>query len=314
MLSFSFPGAKPFRLSAALSRSCLPVFCLMLSLLLPCLATAAEAPVPKKFQVGSITVTALQDRANEMDISLFSGPASPEDRQKLMPGGKAPASVNAFLIQAEGKKNILADTGFGSVLPTASQLERCLSDLGLTPADIDIVLLTHMHADHVAGLLKDKQRAFPKAKIMVSKPELDYWTGLAAKDPANTNAALVKAVAEVYGKDLLPPFALGEALLPGVSSVDASGHTPGHSAFLVESGGGSLLIIGDLLHAAALQFPLPDECARYDMDPPAAVKARKAILAMAAEKGIPVAGMHIPFSGMGRVRLEGKGFAFTPLP
>ena len=304
-------------LRAAFIRSCLFAVCLLLPLLLPGRVMAAEAagaPAPKKFQVGSITVTALLDRPHEMDISLFSGPATPEERMKLMPGGKAPAAVNAFLIQVEGKKNILVDAGFGTILPGASQLERCLADVGLTPADIDLVLLTHMHTDHVGGLLKHKQRAFPKAKILVSMPELDYWTDLAAKDASNANAALVKTVVDVYGPDILPPFALGESVLPGVTSVNASGHTPGHSVFLVESSGKGLLILGDLLHAAALQFPLPDECASYDMDREAATKARKAILTLAAEKNIPVAGMHLPFPGMGTVKIEGAGFAFTPLP
>ena len=97
-------------------------------------------------------------------------------------------------------------------------------------------------------------------------------------------------------------------------AIEATGHTPGHSVFLVESEGKSLLILGDLIHAAVLQFPLPDECASYDMDASAAVKTRKLILAMAAAKDIPVAGMHIPFPGMGRVKVEGKGFGFTPLP
>ena len=304
-------------LRAALLRTGLLAACLLLSLALPGRVMAAEAagaPAPKKFQVGSITVTALLDRPHEMDISLFSGPATPEERMKLMPGGKAPAAVNAFLIQVEGKKNILVDAGFGTILPGASQLERCLADVGLTPADIDLVLLTHMHTDHVGGLLKHKQRAFPKAKILVSMPELDYWTDLAAKDASNANAALVKTVVDVYGPDILPPFALGESVLPGVTSVNASGHTPGHSVFLVESSGKGLLILGDLLHAAALQFPLPDECASYDMDREAATKARKAILTLAAEKNIPVAGMHLPFPGMGTVKIEGAGFAFTPLP
>ena len=320
-LSFTAPapwiGRRALILSVGLSRVCLLVVCFALSLLLPGRVLAAEAAepaaVPKKIPIGAITVTALLDRPHEMDITLFSGPATLEERKSLMPNGKAPASVNAFLIQVGGR-NILVDSGFGTILPGASQLERCLSDIGIAPEHIDLVLLTHMHTDHIGGLLKHKKRAFPKAKIMVSKPELDYWTDLAEKDEANTNAALVKAVVAEYGQDVPPPFALGAAIVPGVTSIEAAGHTPGHSAFLVESEGKSLLILGDLIHAAALQFPLPDECASYDMDAPAAIKARKRVLAMAAAKDIPVAGMHIPFPGMGRVKVEGKGFGFTPLP
>ena len=307
-----------FANSHGLFRFCLLACCLLAFLFQPGKSPAARAAeadpaAPQSIPVGAITVTALQDRVHEMDVSLFSGPATPEERLKYMPGGKAPASVNTFLIRAGGK-NVLVDTGFGTIIPGAPQLEKHLSSLGLSPADIDIVLLTHLHPDHAGGLLKHKKRAFPKARIMVSKPELEYWTTLAEKDATNGNAALVKNVVAEYGSDVLPPFALGAVVLPGVTSVDASGHTPGHSAFLVESDGKSLLIVGDLVHAAALQFPLPDECASYDMDAPAAVKARKAVLAMAAEKNIPVAGMHIPYPGMGRVKAEDKGFVFTPLP
>jgi glyoxylase-like metal-dependent hydrolase (beta-lactamase superfamily II) len=247
-----------------------------------------------------------------MDISLFNGPATPEMRQKYMPGGKAPASVNSFLIQSGGK-NILVDTGFGTLRPDASELAKHLSARGLSLDDIDLVLLTHMHSDHIGGLLKNKKRALPKARIMVSKPELEYWLGLAETNETNDNAALVKVVVREYGQDILPPFALGASLLPGISSVDASGHTPGHSVFLVESEGKSLLMLGDLLHAAALQFPLPDECAVYDKDAQAAAKARRSILSMAAIKDIPVAGAHIPFPGMGGVKIVGAGFAFSPL-
>jgi glyoxylase-like metal-dependent hydrolase (beta-lactamase superfamily II) len=300
------------------SRFGLIVLCLCVSLIFfgrtpPAVAAAPEKADPPRFQVGDVSVAALLDRQHEMDVSLFSGPATPEEREKYMPAGKAPASINAFLLQ-EGGRNILVDAGFGTVMPGAPQLEQSLADFGLTPQSIDLVLLTHMHSDHIGGLLKHKKRAFPKARVMVSKPELDYWTDLAEKDPGNANAALVKTVLAEYGADILPPFTLGAALLPGVTSVDASGHTPGHSVFLVESLGRRLLILGDLLHAAALQFPLPEECARYDMDVPAAVKARKAVLSMAAEQNIPVAGMHIPFPGVGRVTAQGAGFGFAPLP
>lgn len=305
----------------ATSRPCVPG--LVLSALMLCLiplalftgsAFAAEAqPGYKSLKVGAITVTALLDRPGGMDIELFSGPATPEQRQALMPEGKAAASITAFLIQS-GDRNILVDTGFGTLVPGASQLPANLAAVGLSLEAIDTVLLTHMHTDHIGGLLVHKKRAFPKAVVLASREETDYWTGLAEQSKSNPNAGLVKKVMEVYGKDMAPPFALGSTVLPGVTSVNAAGHTPGHSAFLVESEGESLLIVGDLIHAAALQFPFPEECARYDVDPEAATVSRKAVLNMAAEKNIPIAGMHIPFAGMGRVKVEGKGFSFTPLP
>lgn len=270
-------------------------------------------PAPKIIWQGEeVTVTALQDRPTEMALSLFSGPATPKEREQYFKDGKTPASVNAFLIRTRDK-NILVDTGYGMALPGRSGLIAQLAQIGVEPSNVDEVLLTHMHTDHIAGLLEETGRAFSKAVIRVSRPESAYWLELAEKKPENENAALVKNVVAAYGKDLLPSFAFGEEILPGITTLDASGHTPGHTVFLVRSGDNSLLILGDLIHAASLQFPLPDECAEYDSDPQNAVKARRSVLNMAAEKDIPVAGMHIPFPGAGRVKKEGAGFHFTPM-
>lgn len=275
-------------------------------------AAARAADKTPVWASGSIAVYAIQDRPGEMPISLFSGPASEEERQKYFTNGVAQGSINAFLVNIDGK-NILVDTGYGTIAPGKSNLLPQLQEMGLSPDAIDMVLLTHMHMDHAGGLLSHKQRVFPKAKVVVSKPELDYWLDLARKDPGNANAALVKTVSEVYGEDIPAPFSFGDSILPGVTAVDAAGHTPGHTVFLFEADGKKLLIVGDLLHAAALQFPLPQECASYDINKDGAVKSRVKILEMAAKDSIPVIGMHIPFPGYGSVSKAEKGFQFTPI-
>lgn len=280
------------------------LFCLVL----PRPSSASDHQTPAVvWQADPFTVIAIQDRPGTMDVSLFSGPATPERRAPFFPGGKAPASITAFLIQTP-THNVLVDTGFGDVSPGASALLAILGDLKLKPEDIDLVLLTHMHMDHVGGLLMEKKRAFPKAQVAVAKPELDFWLDLAAREPAQPNAALVKAVIEAYGTDILPPFAFDDYVLPGVRALDASGHTPGHTVFLLKAGGKSLLIIGDLVHAADFQFALPEECAAYDMDKAKAVAARKRVLTIAAEENIPVAGMHIPFPSYGKAHKDGSAF------
>ena len=301
---WAFAVARPWRALMF----CLPAVLLLAGLMQLPARAAGKVPF---WSEGKTQVFSILDRPGGADISLFSGPAGPEERERYFRDGKAPSSVNVFLIRIDGK-NILVDTGFGTVRPGKSELIPTLDAMGLAPQSIDIVILTHMHMDHAGGLLLDGKRAFPKANIMVSKPELDYWLELGKKQPDNPNAALVKSVVEAYGGDILPPFAFEQEILPGVTALDASGHTPGHTAFLVRSAGQSLLIIGDLIHAAALQFPLPEECARYDIDREKAVRSRMAILNMAAEKGLPIAGMHIPYPGQGGVAKAGKGFAFTP--
>jgi glyoxylase-like metal-dependent hydrolase (beta-lactamase superfamily II) len=287
---------------------------LLLLCLLPAQAVRAAEPFAV-FTAGPMTMYALEDHAGSMDISLFNGPASSEQRQKYFTDGKSPSSINAFLLEIKGaeRRLYLVDAGFGQFGPGNSGLPEQLRALGPSPRDIDGVLLTHMHLDHIGGLLKDGKRAFPRAAIFVSGPEINFWTALAVKEPDNPNAAAVKNVLSAYGADVKAPFAFGEEVMPGIQALDASGHTPGHTVFRLEADGSRLLIIGDLLHAAALQFPLPDECPRYDMDTQAAVKARKRILNLAAEQNIPVAGMHIPFPGTGSVSKDGTGYAFAPI-
>lgn len=289
------------------------VFCLALR---PLAARAADAPVSAAPAVvwssGETKLTALQDRPGAMTPERFAGPASPQERAAYFPDGQTPSSINMFLLQKDGL-TILFDTGNGErVQPGPGSLPDLIATKAFDPATVDYVFLTHMHGDHIGGLILGGERAFPRAKIVVAGLELDYWLGEAERNPQNGNAALAREVAQLYGEELLPPFAFGDTLPAGITAIGAAGHTPGHTVFQVDGDGESILVVGDLLHAAALQFPLPDECANFDMNAPEAVAARKRILNLAAEKGMPVAGMHIPFTGVGAVEKDGKGFRFTP--
>ncbi|MDL2315912.1 MBL fold metallo-hydrolase [Desulfovibrio sp. OttesenSCG-928-A18] len=281
------------------------------------MAAAPGADAPELvWQADGFFARAFQDRPGSMAAKLFSGPASAEERAAYFVDGSAPSSISVFsLTTPDGL--ILFDAGFGDLQPPYRGGMSDLVARGLFPVHrYEYVFMTHMHMDHAGGLLREGKRVFPKAKILVSKPELDYWLELARTKPDNANAALVKRVVEAYGEDLLAPFSFGDTLPGGIEAIDASGHTPGHTVFLVrgkEDGKEkALLILGDLLHAAALQFPLPDECASYDIDAPMAAKTRKRILDMAAEQNMDVAGMHIPFPGAGQVSKDGKGYKFTP--
>lgn len=283
----------------------------------PVSAPAADGealPAPKPFMVGKATVTALQDMAGEMDLGIFSG--APEEKMKaLVPGGKAPAGVMVFLVETGGKK-ILIDAGYGADTPERkSGLPELLSGLGLKPESIDLVLLTHMHGDHVGGLLKNGKPAFPNAEILVAKQELDFWVNPASREKFPDGARTMDtamATRDAYGARMRT-FAYGDAVAPGMTGVATVGHTPGHTMFILESDGARMFFWGDLTHAAAIQFALPEACARYDMDMPQSVKTRIEVMTRAAEENTPVAGAHLPFPAVGMVEKKDGAFVFKPM-
>ncbi|MCL2690023.1 MAG: MBL fold metallo-hydrolase [Chitinispirillia bacterium] len=245
----------------------------------------------------SIEVLVVDDvPGREMDIDLFDGgPMTKEERLAFMPNGKAPAAVNVFVLKS-GDQTYLIDAGFGNAV----------KDGRIDAGKVDAVFITHAHGDHISGLLKEDSTANFNAAVYISAPESYYW--LNADTP---NSALQKKIEDVYG-NRYKTFAFGDTLVPGVVAIDASGHTPGHTAFLVDMGDKKMLVAGDFLHAAALQFPNPEECARFDMDRDASIKRRIELMQMCIDNNWLIAGIHIP-GGFGTVKSNGDGgFEFTP--
>lgn len=257
------------------------------------LGNAAE-PELSSSRFGEFEVTAIQDAATTMRRTLFA--ALPEQEFRRLTGGKdAPASVNVFLLKRDGKL-ILADTGYGG---RRGALTARLGQLEIAPEKIDFILLTHMHGDHIGGLIDAAGEAvFPKATILVSAPELAYWRNA----PGGGGELARKVLAAYEGR--LKEFQFGEEVLPGIRALDAAGHTPGHTVFDT----GTLLIVGDLLHAAAIQLPKPELCASYDMDPGKSVQTRRRFLDLAADSKRPVAGMHLPAPGIVHIHRSGSGY------
>ena len=233
---------------------------------------------------GNIRFTWLQDNTGEkrMPNSLFSG-ADSKTIQQLSPEGGALASISCFLVQSNGK-NLLFDTGNGNA---DSRLLPNLSSLQIQPEDIDYLFLTHFHGDHIGGMLSQGKVVFTKAEVYVPQKEYEAWMQM----PTDKNQQVVKTM-KAYEKKLHQINA-GDKLPEGVIALNAFGHTPGHTIYQIKD----TLIIGDLLHGAAIQIPHPEVCASFDMDKTLAIQNRKQYLQYVKDKHLIMAGMHLPAPG-----------------
>jgi glyoxylase-like metal-dependent hydrolase (beta-lactamase superfamily II) len=263
------------------------------------------------FAIGSFEVSILSEGHNSGNSSLLIG-ATPEILQKYAPDGTFPMATNAYLVRTPDK-NILVDAGYGRNL--FDHLKSLKTDAG----QIHVILLTHMHGDHIGGLLKDGKPAFPNAELYLSQVEHDYWTSDEAMNKVAENRRggfrQARDVINAYSSKL-HLFASGDwnvsSILPGVQGIAAYGHTPGHTAFLLNSNESRLLIWGDLTHAMSVQMPHPEVALSFDVEPAKAIASRKVILEYVAENKIPIAGMHIVSPGMGDIKKSDDGYTFTP--
>jgi len=265
---------------------------------------ASESGGIFSFRVGQFDVFMLVESEREGNTNIIPG-ADEATLRRFIPAEGFRHTANAFLIKAPGQ-NILVDTGTGS---GGVILER-IKTLGVEPDKVDVVLLTHLHWDHFGGLGSDGKANFPNAKVYLSDREHEHFTRIAVNQR-------VLDVLEPYGANIITfePCVLGAAyreLLPGITAIANYGHTPGHTVFLVENSGAKLIIAGDFLHVALVQFPNPDISATFDMDQSAAAASRRQILDYAARNNIPVGGMHIVYPGIGNVEADGSGYRFIP--
>ncbi|MBS1170348.1 MAG: Zn-dependent hydrolase, glyoxylase [Burkholderiaceae bacterium] len=301
--------------------------------LLLCLAPLAQAEAPQqqkqvpgyyRTMLGKIEVTALFDGAFQLDVARLKN-ARPEDIRQLLARmfvdtKKMQTAVNTYLINT-GRHLVLVDAGGGSLYgPTVGKMLANLKTSGYAPEQVDAVIVTHMHGDHIAGLTDAAGRAtFPNATVFVAKEDNDYWLSdkVAAASPASWKRIFdgAKNTAAPYlAQNRWQTFTPGTQLVPGITAVDAHGHTPGHTAFAIESGSQRLLIWGDVVHNHAVQFKRPDVTFDFDVDPKQALATRLEIFKKVAKSGELVAGMHLPFPGIGRVRADGNGqYSWVPI-
>ncbi|MDR1169372.1 MAG: MBL fold metallo-hydrolase [Prevotellaceae bacterium] len=266
-------------------------------------SAAQEADKVASFKIGDVTVSVLSEGQQNNNTANLIG-TTPEMLKKHVPDGTYPAAVNAFLVHA-GNRTVLIDAGFGR------NLFDNLQSLGTPAEKVDIILLTHMHGDHIGGLIRDGKATFPNSALYLPQPEYDYWMGNAER------GGQAQSVIAAY-KDRLHLFVPSEAddakeIIPGVKAIAAYGHTPGHTGYLFESAGSRIFIWGDLTHAMAVQMPHPEVAITYDVNPEQAVAYRKKLLDYVAKNKITIAGMHIAFPSAGNIKADGKGYIFTPL-
>ncbi|MEJ2395471.1 MAG: MBL fold metallo-hydrolase [Candidatus Thiodiazotropha sp.] len=289
-------------------------------------APMAHSQVPGyyRIQVGKFEVTALYDGAIVVDAKLLKNTNAADLQRRLfrmfVDNPKMQTAVNAYLINT-GTHVVLIDTGAGKLFGSyLGFMQENMKTAGYHTAQVDTVVLTHLHGDHMGGLVdSDGKPVFPKAKILAPKEDNDYWLSQEIADAAPAEHRryfkMARDVAAPYiASGQWGTFSEGSMLSPGISAVDAYGHTPGHTAYAIESDGQKLLIWGDVVHAHAIQFARPGVSIEYDSDQTQAIATRRSLMnAMASSESL-VAGMHLPFPGIGHVRADGPdSFSWVPI-
>jgi glyoxylase-like metal-dependent hydrolase (beta-lactamase superfamily II) len=280
-----------------------------------------QAPGFYRMILGDFEVTALSDGTFEMHTKQFLTNTTPEKIDAALARAfltdPVEASVNAFLINT-GTRLVLIDAGAGVLFgPTLGRVAANLRASGYTPEQVDAIYITHLHGDHVGGVMDGEKRLYPNATVFCDKHEADHWLSEAQMNAApdvrkDTFKGAMASIKPYVASGRFQTFEGDTELAPGIRAVAAHGHTPGHTVYIVESADQRLVLWGDLMHVGAVQFPEPTVTIRFDSDSPAAATQRAKVFADVASRGSWVAGPHLPFPGIGHLRAEGLGYSWVP--
>ena len=270
---------------------------------------------PSSRKVGDIQVTTVSDGILNATLNNFVGvtPAEAERMSGLPADGPVPLAVNAFLLTFNGKRALI-DAGSSSTMgPTLGKLPDNLRAIGVAPEAIDFVLLTHIHPDHSNGLVDEAGGAnFPNADVIVNREDLRFWVEREPQASDNEfrqrNMAAARRAFAPY-RERVRAVSGGE-VLSGITGHPQPGHTPGHTGWLIASGGDALLVWGDIVHVTGVQFARPDAALTFDLDPEAARRSRTRVFDWVASDRIRVAGAHLDLPGFGHVARSGSGYRF----
>lgn len=267
-------------------------------------------PFPSQ-QIGEFSITAISDGYLSASLDLLSSIDS-MDASKLQQdaGVSDPSSIhiNCYLVRGRGR-TILIDAGAGGFKQWGGKLKVNLALAGVQASDIDTILLTHAHPDHVGGLLDaSEEAAFPDAQLVVHQHEVAFWEDdgnlSRASERARGNFLFARKVFDKY-RERLRLFT-GNEVLPGISAMPLPGHTAGHSGYRIESGGRSLLIWGDIVHFPQIQIARPDVSIAFDQDPLLSAATRSTLLDVVSADSILIAGMHLGELGFARIQRKGN--------
>ena len=278
-----------------------------------------ERPSYYRFDLGDFEVTTLLDGAIQLDgphpifgQNVDVGEVQALAEKNFLPPDRMSISFTPVIVNT-GERLVMFDSGNGGGRrPDAGRLADLFGSAGFAPSEVDIVVLTHFHPDHIGGLMEGGEPLFPNASYVANEAEYDFWS------PEDKLSGPTERVAKLTQSNVVPLadkmtfLKDGGEVVSGITAIDASGHTPGHTAFHLESAGKRLMITADTANHYIVSLERPDWHVRFDMDKEAAAAARKNVFGMIAADRIPFTGYHMPFPAVGYVQQIDGGFRYMP--